>query len=130
MQHFEVGEWQVHPSLNRISRGGEELRLEPKVMQVLEALAETPGEVVTRDQLVARVWSGVFVSDAVVHRAIGELRRAFGDDAAKPAYVETIRKRGYRLIALVRRPEEAVASATIGQPNDAGAAKDAPFPAS
>ena len=105
-----MGEWQVHPSLNRISRGGEELRLEPKVMQVLEALAEVPGEVVTRDQLVARVWSGMFVSDDVVHRAIGELRRAFGDDAAKPAYVETIRKRGYRLIAAVRRPQEGVAS--------------------
>ena len=71
-------------------------------MQVLECLAETPGEVVTRDALVARVWPGVFVTDDVLHRAIRELRRAFGDDTAKPAYVETIRKRGYRLIAPVR----------------------------
>ena len=68
-------------------------------MQVLEALAETPGEVVTREQLVARVWPGVFVSDDVLHRAIRELRRAFGDDTGNPTYVETIRKRGYRLIA-------------------------------
>ncbi len=102
---FEVGEWQVHPSLNRLTRGAEEVRLEPKVMQVLEALAETPGEVVTREQLVARVWPDVFVSDDVLHRAIRELRKAFGDDTAKPAYVETIRKRGYRLIApVVRQP--------------------------
>src|SRR5688572_5435863 len=70
-------------------------------MQVLQALAETPGEVVTREQLVARVWPDVFVSDDVLHRAIRELRKAFGDDTAKPAYVETIRKRGYRLIAPV-----------------------------
>ncbi len=70
-------------------------------MQVLEALAETPGEVVTREQLVARVWPDVFVSDDVLHRAIRELRKAFGDETAKPAYVETIRKRGYRLIAPV-----------------------------
>jgi Tol biopolymer transport system component/DNA-binding winged helix-turn-helix (wHTH) protein len=99
---FVAGEWQISPSLNRISRGGEEVRLEPKVMQVLECLAATPGEVVSRDDLVARVWPGVFVTDDVLHRAIRELRRAFGDDTAKPAYVETIRKRGYRLIAPVR----------------------------
>jgi Tol biopolymer transport system component/DNA-binding winged helix-turn-helix (wHTH) protein len=102
VKQFEVGAWQVHPSLNRLTRGAEEVRVEPKVMQVLEALAETPGEVVTRDQLVARVWPGVFVTDDVLHRAIRELRRAFGDETANPAYVETIRKRGYRLIAPVR----------------------------
>ena len=99
---FMAGEWQISPSLNRMSRAGEEVRLEPKVMQVLECLAATPGEVVSRDDLVARVWPGVFVTDDVLHRAIRELRRAFGDDTAKPAYIETIRKRGYRLIAPVR----------------------------
>jgi Tol biopolymer transport system component/DNA-binding winged helix-turn-helix (wHTH) protein len=103
VKQFEVGEWQVHPSLNRLARGADEVRVEPKVMHVLEALADTPGEVVTREQLVARVWPGVFVTDDVLHRAIRELRRAFGDETANPAYVETIRKRGYRLIAPVRR---------------------------
>lgn len=93
----------MHPTLNRLSRGGEEVRVEPKVMQVLEVLAETPGEVVTRETLVARVWPGVFVSEDVLHRAIRELRRIFGDDTSNPTYVETIRKRGYRLIAPVRK---------------------------
>ena len=73
-------------------------------MQVLECLADKPGDVVTRDELVARVWPGVFVTDDVLHRAIRELRRAFGDETANPTYVETIRKRGYRLIAPVRAP--------------------------
>ncbi len=112
MKYFQVGEWQVHPSLNRLTRNGDEIRIEPKVMQVLEALAENPGEVVTRDQLVARVWPGVFVTDDVVHRAIRELRRAFGDETAKPEYVETIRKRGYRLIAPVRHPAAFAESST------------------
>src|SRR5687768_15609945 len=76
-------------------------------MQVLEVLAETPNQVVSREALVARVWPGVFVTDDVVHRAIRELRRVFGDETANPAYVETIRKRGYRLIAPVRRAEAA-----------------------
>ena len=98
---FLVGHWRVHPSLNRLSRNGEDVRVEPKVMQVLECLAEKPGEVVSRDELVARVWPDVFVSDDVLHRAIRELRRVFGDDTANPTYIETIRKRGYRLIAPV-----------------------------
>lgn len=100
----------MHPTLNRLSRSGEELRVEPKVMQVLEVLAETPGEVVTRETLVARVWPGVFVSEDVLHRAIRELRRIFGDDTNNPTYVETIRKRGYRLIAPVRNAETQAAT--------------------
>ena len=91
---FQVGEWRVHPSLNRISRNGHDQRVEPKVMRVLETLAEKPGEVVSRDDLVARIWPGVFVTDDVLHRTIRELRRAFGDDTANPRYIETIRKRG------------------------------------
>jgi Tol biopolymer transport system component/DNA-binding winged helix-turn-helix (wHTH) protein len=98
---FLVGDWRVQPSLNRLSRNGEDVRIEPKVMQVLECLAEKPGEVVSRDELVARIWPGVFVSDDVLHRTIRELRRAFGDDTTNPTYIETIRKRGYRLIAPV-----------------------------
>jgi Tol biopolymer transport system component/DNA-binding winged helix-turn-helix (wHTH) protein len=126
VEQFEVGEWVVQPSLNRLSRNGDDVRVEPKVMQVLEALAETPGEVVTREQLVARVWPGVFVTDDVLHRAIRELRRVFGDDTANPAYVETIRKRGYRLIAPVRRG----ASLEAPMPSRAvpiGESKDSPL---
>ncbi len=129
MKAFAVGEWEVQPSLNRLSKNGQEVRIEPKVMQVLEALAETPGDVVTREQLVARVWPDVFVSDDVVHRAIRELRRAFGDETAKPQYVETIRKRGYRLIADVRHPAAAIAgpgdsirSAARPQPGESSSA--------
>jgi Tol biopolymer transport system component/DNA-binding winged helix-turn-helix (wHTH) protein len=120
VNQFQVGEWSVHPTLNRLSRGGEEVRVEPKVMQVLEALAETPGEVVTRETLVARVWPGVFVSEDVLHRAIRELRRIFGDDSNNPTYVETIRKRGYRLIAPVGNAETKI-SAPAAAPATAAA---------
>ncbi len=116
MSKFQVGEWSVHPTLNRLSRAGQEVRVEPKVMQVLELLAGTPGELVTRDTLVARVWPDVFVSDDVLHRAIRELRRIFGDDSSNPTYIETIRKRGYRLIAPVQRaPVEAPVPVAIPQ---------------
>jgi Tol biopolymer transport system component/DNA-binding winged helix-turn-helix (wHTH) protein len=101
MTSFQVGDWRVYPSLNRMSRGADDVRIEPKVMRVLECLAEKPGEVVSRDELVERIWPRVFVTDDVLHRTIRELRRAFGDDTANPKYIETIRKRGYRLIAPV-----------------------------
>ena len=67
-------------------------------MHVLVCLAENAGEVVPREELIARVWPDVFVTDDVLHRAIRELRRILGDSSSHPRYIETIRKRGYRLM--------------------------------
>lgn len=89
----------VNPSLNRVTHEDVTTQVEPKIMQVLAVLAEHRGELVTRDDLMARVWSGVFVTDDALNRAVRELRRLFGDDADTPRVIETIRKRGYRLIA-------------------------------
>ena len=98
---FRLRECLVDPSLNRVISRGQTVQVEPKIMQVLVALADRPGEVVTRDDLMARVWPGVFVTDDVIHRAIRELRRLFGDDAEQPSVIETIRKRGYRHTAVL-----------------------------
>jgi Tol biopolymer transport system component/DNA-binding winged helix-turn-helix (wHTH) protein len=102
MEAFRIAGRLIDPSLNRVTAAdGTTVQVEPKVMSVLVALAERPGEVVTRDQLMSSVWSGVFVSDDALHRTIREIRRLFGDDAERPRIVETIRKRGYRLIASI-----------------------------
>ena len=100
---FFVGEWEVLPDLNRVRRGGELVELEPRVMAVLEELAREPGRVVTRDDLHRTVWRDVIVTDDALNRCIRELRRLFGDDPRTPAFIETISKRGYRLIAPVSR---------------------------
>ena len=89
----------VKPSLNRVVQGDATLQLEPKIMQVLVALAERPGEVVTRERLFRDVWEGAYVTEDVLTRAVGELRRVFEDDPARPRVIETIRKTGYRLLA-------------------------------
>jgi Tol biopolymer transport system component/DNA-binding winged helix-turn-helix (wHTH) protein len=89
----------VRPSLNRVVRGETTLQLEPKIMQVLVALAEKPGEVVTRERLFQDVWEGAYVTEDVLTRAVGELRRVFEDDPSRPRVIETIRKTGYRLLA-------------------------------
>ena len=96
---FELGEWLVQPQLNRLSRaGGADVQLEPKMMDVLVCLARNPGDVVSREALIDAVWPEVFISESVLTRAIAGLRRALGDDARRPRFIETIAKRGYRLI--------------------------------
>jgi Tol biopolymer transport system component/DNA-binding winged helix-turn-helix (wHTH) protein len=88
----------VEAPLNRLSRNGQTIHLEPKVMQVLLRLAETPLEVVKKEYLMRSVWNDTFVTDDVLTRSISELRRAFGDDARRPEFIETIPKSGYRLL--------------------------------
>jgi TolB-like protein/tetratricopeptide (TPR) repeat protein len=102
---FRVGSWQVEPSLNTVSRNGASVHLEPKVIQVLICLAERAGEPVTKEELFQTVWPNTFVSEDVLKRSISELRRVFEDDSREPRVIETIPKRGYRLLAAVERPK-------------------------
>lgn len=102
---FRVGEWLAEPMANRITRGKTVRKLEPKVMEVLACMAAQPGETVTKEEFMAEVWTGTIVTDDVLARCISELRKALGDKARNPSYVETIRKRGYVLIAPVELVE-------------------------
>src|SRR5712691_4243951 len=104
---FRVGDWLIEPPLNTIADGTRTLHLEPKVMKVLVNLAEHAGEVTTKDRLIHAVWPDTFVTDDVLTHAISELRRAFGDDAREPRFIQTVPKGGYRLIAPVNRGSSA-----------------------
>ena len=99
---FEVGPWIVQPSLNVIYSEGTTHHVEPKVMQVLVCLIEHAGEAVSKESIFHIVWPDTFVTDDVLKRSILELRRAFEDDARQPRIIQTIPKRGYRLIAAVK----------------------------
>ena len=98
---LRIGEWWADPTTNELRRGGEAVRIEPKAMEVLMALAAHAGEVVSRERLLAEVWPGVVVGDEALTQGIIKLRRALGDSPKAPSYIETISKRGYRLIAAV-----------------------------
>lgn len=95
---FCVGEWLVQPGLVRLSRGGVCVRLRPQLMDVLVCLAEHVGKTVSKDEVFAAVWSGQFVTESALARCIAELRQTLGDDAHRPRFIETIPKRGYRLL--------------------------------
>lgn len=107
---LEIGQWWADRSTNELGRAGKAVRIEPKAMEVLMVLAARAGRVVSREELLAAVWPGVVVGDEALTQSIIKLRRALGDNPRAPAYIETISKRGYRLIVPVR-PREAEAPA-------------------
>ncbi|MGB5080035.1 MAG: winged helix-turn-helix domain-containing protein [Burkholderiales bacterium] len=109
---LRVGDWTVEPVLNQLSAAGKTVRLEPKAMSVLAYLADRPGEVVSREALLSAVWPDVVVGDDSLTQVVIKLRKALGDAPEKPAYIQTISKKGYRLIAPVVRAET-IASAPV-----------------
>ncbi len=98
---FRIAAWLVQPRLNSVSNNGSTVRLEPKVMEVLVCLAQHAGEPVSKEELLQTVWSNTFVTDDVLKRSISELRRVFEDDVRESRIIQTIPKRGYRLLVAV-----------------------------
>ena len=98
---FRLGDWTVDPLAQRLSRGGETIRLEPRTLRLLLCLAARRGQVVSADTLLDEVWPGVIVTPDSVYQAVAALRRLLGDDTREPRYIVTVPKQGYRLIAAV-----------------------------
>lgn len=110
--------WILLRQSGELLKGGVRIRLQVQPQQVLEALLERPGELVTREELIARLWpKGVVEFDAALNSVVRRLRTVLGDHAEAPRYIETIPRRGYRFIgrvdeaqALPPSPVEASAS--------------------
>jgi len=100
--NFRVGSWFVEPSLNTVSFNCTTVRLERKQVEVLVCLAQHPGQPVSKENLLRTVWPDTCVGDDVLIRAICELRRVFEDDPKDARFIQTIPKRGYRLVAPVQ----------------------------
>jgi len=114
-ERFTVGPWTVHPASSEIEREGQRTRLEPRLTDLLCHFARHPQRVISKEELIEVVWPGRVLDATAVARAIAELRRALGDTAQAPRCIETIPKRGYRLIAAVttarRRPNRVLLAA-------------------
>lgn len=98
---LRIGAWCVDPLAGQVSRGAEVVRVEARTLRLLLDLAGHAGEVVSIDDLLDRVWAGVIVTPDSVYQAVASLRRLLGDDPKDPAYIATVPRLGYRLVAEV-----------------------------
>src|ERR1700760_797061 len=99
-RYILLGPFQIDQQRQEITKDGERLKLQGKVYQVLIALLEKPGEVVTRDEIRQRLWPAeTHVNyDANVNTTVNKLRLVLGDSSDKPVYIETIPRKGYCLL--------------------------------
>src|SRR5258705_5489584 len=104
-QAISFGPFRLLSAQRLLLEGGRPVRLGSRAFDILAALVERPGEVVGREQLIARAWPQVFVEDANLKIQMSALRRALGDGQGGNRYVVTVPGRGYNFVAPVRREE-------------------------
>jgi DNA-binding winged helix-turn-helix (wHTH) protein/Tol biopolymer transport system component len=114
---IRFGVYELDPDALELHKHGVPVRLQEQPLQVLTALLERPGEIVSREQLQERIWGkDTFVDfDQSLNKAVNRLREALNDDPAHPRFVETVPRRGYRFVAPVTR--NGVADLTQASPN-------------
>jgi DNA-binding winged helix-turn-helix (wHTH) protein len=118
-RYIRFGPFQVDQQRQEVSKNGVRLKLQGKVYQVLMALIEKQGEVVTREELRLRLWpADTHVNyDANVNTTVNKLRQALGDSSEKPAYIETIPRKGYCLMVPTELAESPVTVVVAVPPN-------------
>jgi transcriptional activator of cad operon len=117
---LRIGDWSANPASGQISRDGETVRVEVRTMRLLLCLAEHPGQVVSIDDLLSQVWSDVTVTPDSVYQAVASLRRLLGDDPKQPAYIETVPRLGYRMVATVTPVPATLAAPVADMPKQSG----------
>lgn len=114
---FKLGKWLVEPDHCRLSNASTQRQLEPKSMEVLTFLARHCDQVIDSEQIIEHVWLGRPMSDNPVYKCIAKIRKALDDDPDNPTFIQTIQKRGYKLIHPVDwHPEKSVSKKIITLP--------------
>ena len=108
-----IGPWQLWTRSGELIGPNESVRLEPKVLELLVLLAERADDVVSRDAIIDRLWPDTVVGEDTLARTVSKLRKALGDDSKAQRYIETLSKRGYRLIVPASQRSAASASGVI-----------------
>jgi DNA-binding winged helix-turn-helix (wHTH) protein len=126
-RYIRFGPFQVDQQRQEVSKNGSRLKLQGKVYQVLIALVEKQGEVVTREELRLRLWPAEshVNYDANVNTTVNKLRQALGDSSDKPLYIETVPRRGYCLVILPEFADHPAATSALA-PHGASNAEKRP----
>lgn len=125
---LRFGDYELDSHAGKLLRDGHLVKIQPQPLRVLAALAEHPGEIVSREQLRERIWGeATFVEfDQGLNYCIRQIRLALRDEAAKPAYIETMPKQGYRFIAPVTAPVTGATDGSEAGHDPAGPASESP----
>ena len=109
---IRVGAFEFDLKAGELHSGDRKVRLQEQPFQILLMLVERSGGLVTREEIKKKLWPNdtVVEFDHSIHTAINKLRQAFGDSAENPKYIETVARRGYRLMVLVERADASPAS--------------------
>jgi len=100
MRRTKFGAFEADPRSGELVKNGRRVRLQEQPFQLLSALLERPGEVVTREELRTLLWPQTVVDyDHGLNKAVSKIREALGDSAESPRFVETVARRGYRFLA-------------------------------
>jgi TolB-like protein/DNA-binding winged helix-turn-helix (wHTH) protein/Flp pilus assembly protein TadD len=99
---YEFDDIRVEPEAFRVLRAGRPVAMEPKAFDLLGFLIQHRGRLVEKQELLDAVWKDATVTENAMTRVVAQLRKALGDPAAEPRYIETVPTRGYRFIAPVR----------------------------
>jgi TolB-like protein/DNA-binding winged helix-turn-helix (wHTH) protein/Tfp pilus assembly protein PilF len=106
---YEFENFRLDLSEKTLTLGGAPVPVTPKVFETIKVFVENPGRLIEKDELMEKLWHERFVEESNLTFNIKMLRKALGDDASKPTFIETVPKRGYRFIADVRRVESTIA---------------------
>ena len=98
---YRFGPYTLDPAAYRLLRDNEVIQLSPKIIDLLLYLVARQPALVSKEDLFKALWPDVAVTDNALTQAVSELRQALGDDPSKPAYIQTVARRGYRFIATV-----------------------------
>jgi TolB-like protein len=112
---LRLGSALVRPSLSEVVAASQTIRLQPRVMQVLVALARADGEVVSRDELLASCWGGLAIGDDAINRCIGRLRRLSEEEAPGAFTIGTLPRIGYRLSPVADRASPPPAQGAVSR---------------
>jgi len=126
-RYIRFGPFQVDQQRQEVTKNGSRLKLQGKVYQVLIALVEKQGDVVTREELRVRLWPAETQVnyDANVNTTVNKLRQALGDSSDKPLYIETVPRKGYCLIVPPEFADAPMASALVQPAGHNGVARAA-----
>src|SRR5262245_56372921 len=114
---LQFDRFRFDPANQRVEDASGAIRLNPKAFDVLRVLIERPGQLVSKEQLLDAVLPETHVADGVLKVCMAEIRKALGDSATAPRFIETVHRRGYRFVAKVTGEHSAEAPEARDGPN-------------